>query len=222
MRKRIPTFIAGMLTTALIGSLGVGALAATGQLTLTVDPINIQVNGATFAPKDAKGNSVPVFALNGTTYAPLRALAEAYGLDVWYDPENTMAAVGAKGSAPVETPPTGQSDPNRKPDITVDELKAMFKFVETYDANGRDVFSYMYSGEEPIEAFIEEWKALEQDDVKAAITVWAEGFYKTEYEGNKEIRIALHGKRSGTTIDFAGIRYAPANGASDFYFDWSA
>lgn len=104
MNKRIPTFLAGMLTAALIGTLSIGALAATGQLTITVDPINIQVNGQTFAPKDANGNSVPVFAYNGTTYAPLRALAEAYGLEVGYDAGKNMATVGAKAADPATTP----------------------------------------------------------------------------------------------------------------------
>lgn len=94
MKKRIPTFLAGALTTALIGGLGISALAASGAMTITVDPINIQVNGQTFQPKDAQGADVPVFAYNGTTYAPLRALAEAYGLEVGYDAEANMATVG--------------------------------------------------------------------------------------------------------------------------------
>ena len=89
-----------MATMAIIGSLGVGALAATGQLTITVDPVNIQVNGQTFHPTDANGKAVPVFAYNGTTYAPLRALAEAYGLEVGYDAANNMATVSSDTAAP--------------------------------------------------------------------------------------------------------------------------
>ena len=103
MKKRLPTFAAGMLTMTLIGSLGMGALAASGQMTITVDPISIQVNGQTFTPQDANGADVPVFALNGTTYAPLRALAEAYGLEVGYDAQANMATVSEPGDAPVDT-----------------------------------------------------------------------------------------------------------------------
>ena len=40
MKKQISTFAFGMLTMALIDSLGVVALAATGQLTITVAPVN--------------------------------------------------------------------------------------------------------------------------------------------------------------------------------------
>lgn len=46
MKKKLPTFIAGMLTMALVWGLTVTALAATGQLTITVDPINIQADEA--------------------------------------------------------------------------------------------------------------------------------------------------------------------------------
>lgn len=93
MKRQIPAFLSGMLTAALIGILSVSALAASGQMTITVDPINIQVNGQTFQPKDVNGNDVPIFAFHGTTYAPLRALAEAYGLEVWYNKELNMATV---------------------------------------------------------------------------------------------------------------------------------
>lgn len=46
-----------------------------------------------FQPKDANGNPVSVFVYSGTTYAPLRALAEAYGLTVGYDSEKKLASV---------------------------------------------------------------------------------------------------------------------------------
>lgn len=110
MKKRLPPFAAGMLTAALIGGLGLSALAASGQMTITVDPINIQVNGQTFQPKDAQGADVPVFAYNGTTYAPLRALAEAYGLEVGYDAQNNMATVGAKAGNDVQPTTTPAPD----------------------------------------------------------------------------------------------------------------
>lgn len=67
--------------------------ALTTRTTLSVSPINIEVNGAVFQPKDASGAPVAVFVYNGTTYAPLRALAEAYGLTVAYDSEKRLATV---------------------------------------------------------------------------------------------------------------------------------
>lgn len=47
--------------------------------------VQISLNGATFVPRDAKGNEVSVFLYNGTIYVPLRAVGEAMGMDVSYD-----------------------------------------------------------------------------------------------------------------------------------------
>lgn len=68
-------------------------LVASGTIKIEVRPISVLVDGEVFQPKDANGNDVMVFTYNGTTYAPLRALAEAYGLEVGYDAENNIATV---------------------------------------------------------------------------------------------------------------------------------
>ena len=91
--KKLSMFLSGVVTTLLAGSICITAIAASESWTITVNPINIQVNGKTFQPTNVQGNPVPVFAYNGTTYAPVRALAEAYGLEVGYDPETNMATV---------------------------------------------------------------------------------------------------------------------------------
>ena len=75
-----------------VGSKGISQ-ALTEPTTLTVSPIDIEVNGAVFQPKDANGNPVSVFVYNGTTYAPLRAVSEAYGLTVSYDSDKHLARV---------------------------------------------------------------------------------------------------------------------------------
>lgn len=103
MKKNIKAFLTGALAMALVLGLTISALAISGRMTIEIDPINIQVNGETFQPKDVNGNEVPVFAYNGTTYAPLRALAEAYGLEVGYDAKRNMATVSEPSSAPVVT-----------------------------------------------------------------------------------------------------------------------
>lgn len=87
-------FLIGFLAAILACTLAVGALAATGKLSIEVNTdMKIRVNGEVFAPTDANGNPVMVFEYNGTTYAPLRALAEAYGLEVGYDAASRMATV---------------------------------------------------------------------------------------------------------------------------------
>ena len=151
MKKRIPSFLAGMLTMALIGSLAIPALASAG-MTITVDPINIQVNGQTFQPKDVNGNDVPVFAQSGTTYAPLRALAEAYGLEVGYDSKTNMATVSEPGTAPTTpaAPSTNYSDWSAEEEAAYQEFKGMWavEFRERgKDFQGKDyeAFNLIYN-----------------------------------------------------------------------------
>ena len=93
MKKRIPSFLMGVVATVMVLTLSLTALAATGAITIEVAPIDVLVDGKVFQPKDANGNDVMVFVHNGTTYAPLRALAEAYGLEVGYDGEKRVATV---------------------------------------------------------------------------------------------------------------------------------
>lgn len=96
MKKQLRGFLSGVFITTLLFILCLSASALSGSTAIFVDPINIQVNGEIFQPKDAAGNAVPVFAYNGTTYAPLRALAEAYGLEVGYNAELNLATVNQK------------------------------------------------------------------------------------------------------------------------------
>lgn len=89
-----------ILTTAVLAAaLSVGSFAAGKLISISVDPtVKIKVNGEEFRPKDANGNDVMTFIYNGTTYAPLRALAEAYGLEVGYDAAANMATVDEPGN----------------------------------------------------------------------------------------------------------------------------
>lgn len=105
MKKTILTVF--LTLTAAI--LAVHVLAASGMIQITVDPsIKILVNGEEFKPKDVNGKDVMTFVYDGTTYAPLRALAEAYGLEVGYDANLKMATVSEPGTS-TPTSPTVQT-----------------------------------------------------------------------------------------------------------------
>ena len=93
--KRVQGFVAGLLTAAVIMAYGVTAFAAGNGWNITVYPIKVLVNGEVLQPTDASGNPMEVFTYNGTTYAPLRALAEAYGLEVGYDSQRNIAMVNS-------------------------------------------------------------------------------------------------------------------------------
>jgi len=103
MKERSKGFLTGLLTAALVLGLGGAALAA-GRTVEIDDGVAVTINGVPFVPKDVNGKEVPLFAYDGTTYAPVRAFAEAAGLSVDYD--------AAKRTARIETADyTAQADP---------------------------------------------------------------------------------------------------------------
>lgn len=100
MKKQLPGFIAGLLcAVVLFGVVGGAGALITGPSDIKVYPINIMVNGQVFQPKNVNGELVDVFKYGGTTYVPLRAIAETFGLEVGYDAEKNLATVGQPGSS---------------------------------------------------------------------------------------------------------------------------
>lgn len=80
-------FFAGVLTTLLLVSTicMAGATVTNIQKTLEYKDIQVSLDGKKLDLKDAKGNAVEPFMLDGTNYLPVRALSEALGLDVSWD-----------------------------------------------------------------------------------------------------------------------------------------
>lgn len=139
-------FLSGFLACAILMSLTISALAISGRMTIEVDPINIKVNGQTFAPTDINGKEVPVFAYDGTTYAPLRALAEAYGLEVGYDATSNMATVWDHGTPDAHTEDTNGNELDHYDDLyqsviseTDDEEYSKFKALWDVSLIGESV-----------------------------------------------------------------------------------
>lgn len=91
-RDRFQGFLAGILTSALALGLGSAALAA-GRSIQIDDGVTVTVNGARFSPRNVRGEEVPLFSYDGTTYAPVRALCEAAGMTVDYDSTSRTARI---------------------------------------------------------------------------------------------------------------------------------
>lgn len=153
MKKTLKIFVTGALTALVIAVMTVTALASSGLVKIEVSPIKVLVTGEMFQPKDANGNNVIVFTHNGTTYAPLRALAEAYGLEVGYDSENHIATVNAKPIASTDYASFERA-------WTVSE-----KPVTNYGSE--KIFTVTYSGNLSINEFKEWWKSFDESDIKA-------------------------------------------------------
>jgi hypothetical protein len=157
MKKKILSFAAGALSMLLISSTAVTALAASGTLQIEVSPANVLVDGEVFQPTDVNGNSVMVFTYNGTTYAPLRALAEAYGLEVGYDTVNHVATVNKPSQASTTTSDTGYA--NFEKQWTVTE-----KPVTNY--GNEKIFTVTYSGGLSMSEFKTWWKSYDLSTIK--------------------------------------------------------
>lgn len=89
--KQWKGFTAGVLAAlALSGAVGTAA-ATVGRQTVDVEynDIDVTLDGVPVNLVDANGAPVEPFAINGTTYLPLRAVSGALGLEVGWDQETT-------------------------------------------------------------------------------------------------------------------------------------
>ena len=95
MKKQRRSYAAGFLTALLLTGLIGTAGAAVGRRTVEVDYNNIKVSldGAQVALVDANGSPVEPFAIDGTTYLPIRAVSSALGLEVGWDAATSTAVL---------------------------------------------------------------------------------------------------------------------------------
>lgn len=94
-RQKITWYIFGLLSAMLVGNLLTPALAALSAKTVEVyTGITLYINDIKLEPKDANGTPVDVFAYNGTTYVPIRAVSEALGMAAQYDSANQAGYIG--------------------------------------------------------------------------------------------------------------------------------
>ena len=157
MKRKTTYFLSGVLVVVLLLAMSVSALASDGSFTITIHPIRIMVNGEVFQPKDVNGNDVMVFTVNGTTYAPLRALAEAYGLEVGYDAATNTATVNSSSPNAVPAVPTASKD-DFYSKWTVEE-----KPVTNY--GDEKIFTATYNGGLSMRDFKTWWKSLDPDEI---------------------------------------------------------
>lgn len=94
--KRTSILLFGILIgVLLLTSFGsVFAASLTTTLDVTFKNIQLYVDGKLVTPKDASGNTVEPFISNGTTYLPVRAVADALGKDVTWDATTNSVIIG--------------------------------------------------------------------------------------------------------------------------------
>ncbi len=155
MKTKATYFLAGILSVVLVLGVSMTALATNDLLTITIHPIQIMVNGETFHPKDAQGKEVLTFSVNGTSYAPVRALAEAYGLEVGYDSKTNTATVNG---------PAKQSQVPASTNDFTSQWEIKEKPVTHYGSE--KIFTATYSGSLGMSDFKTWWKSFDTAEIK--------------------------------------------------------
>jgi len=87
-------YVLGLLTVALLCSVTAFAVGRTTWKDVAVGGISIVVDGKKINPKDGNGNAVEPIIYNGTTYLPVRAVADALGKAVYWDGPNYTVYLG--------------------------------------------------------------------------------------------------------------------------------
>lgn len=91
--------VKGLVTGALIGAIAagtVGAFAYTDYIEAVYNDIKIVVDGQQITPTDGNGKVIEPFISYGTTYLPVRAVANAFGKEVDWNGETNTVTIGAK------------------------------------------------------------------------------------------------------------------------------
>ena len=117
-KLQIKGFVAGVILTILLSGVTAYAANRTQTITVTFRNIRIVMNGQVVTPRDAQGNVVEPFIWGGTTFLPLRAVADAVGMDAsWSGSTNTAYLTSRTPVTPTPppatpTPPPGTNAPN--------------------------------------------------------------------------------------------------------------
>lgn len=97
MKKRLQGIIAGIIVGVMLTGGTVFAKKVNEVKELFYNDIKITLNGQKIEPKDANGTIVEPFIIDGTTYLPVRAIANSLDINVeWDGNTNTVKLSNAK------------------------------------------------------------------------------------------------------------------------------
>lgn len=106
MLRKHKQFLLGFLIASLLFS-SITVFADITEIKAFISDIKIALNGQLLELKDANGNKVKPIVYNGTTYLPVRALANAFGKEVDYNGKTNTVEIADKAITiiPAETKP---------------------------------------------------------------------------------------------------------------------
>ena len=95
LNKTIKGYFLGVISAAVLLCGVVYAANTTTLYNVLTDGVKIVVDGQKINPTDANGNAVEPIIYNGTTYLPVRAVANAFGKEVYWDGPNYTVYLGS-------------------------------------------------------------------------------------------------------------------------------
>jgi hypothetical protein len=98
MRRKV--IMSAFLSFIIVASMSVGALAASNLTVIKAylnTGIKVSVDGAPWTPKDASGKVTSPITYNNTTYLPVRAVGDAFGVKVGWNAATNTVLLGESG-----------------------------------------------------------------------------------------------------------------------------
>lgn len=151
IKRGLPIVLAGTIaaTNVMASNLEQVSLNATTGVSIYLRKDS--VNSDLFVPKDVNGNEVTVFAYNGTTYLPIRAISNVFNADIKWNSIDNSISITTNGQKLKyeENPPLVNNN-----DLKNETLKA-YKGMKVYidgkefipkDVNGNVVDIYVING----------------------------------------------------------------------------
>jgi hypothetical protein len=154
---KLKGFTVGFIVAALLFGVAATAFASVGSYPLMASfaGIRIFVDGKQVDPRDANGASAEPFIINGTTYLPVRAVAEALGMEVNWDSASKSVPIGTPPASQTATPQSSAappSEPSKPPEPVLSPAETALKkwlsnkgtdfklVMESYFGEGTKVF----------------------------------------------------------------------------------
>lgn len=126
MNKTIKGYICGFLSAAILA----------GGISYAANTIRIVIDNKELIPTDANGNRVDPILIDGTTYLPVRAVANAFGQAVYWDGATSTVYLGDMDGA-LEYPTTTIND--------IDNIGEKFYVVKNAELTDNYGNSYSYA-----------------------------------------------------------------------------
>lgn len=94
MKKTLKGYVLGAITAAIFA----------GSISMAANSVRIVIDNKELIPTDVNGNRVSPIIVDGTTYLPVRAVANAFGKAVYWDGETSTVYLGnSNGDLPYPT-----------------------------------------------------------------------------------------------------------------------